>query len=154
MQFCDLISGYKTLYKLDISTLSVEFLVRLTKKTGRLIFLEKNQNFAPTFQRIAECLVGVCWEQPPPFHLLQESINVQIKLFIKVARGAGGSAYCDQQWGRVSLDVKSSNCQITKLRQNAFEKSTQKLPLKLGCTIGPSRLYSLKYRTGGCLERV
>ena len=91
----------------------------------------------------------MCWQQPPPFHLLHESINVQIKLFIKVARGAGGSAYCDQQWGRVSLDVKSSNCQITKLRQNAFEKSTQKLPLKLGCTIGPSRLYSLKYRTRG-----
>ena len=111
------------------------------------------KNFAPTFQRKALCSVGVCWVQLPPFHLLHESINVQIKLFIKVARGAGGSAYCDQQWGRVSLDVKSSNCQITKLRQNAFEKSTQKLPLKLGCTIGPSRLYSLKYRTGGCLER-
>ena len=58
---------------------------------------------------------GVFAPPAPPFYL-HESINVQIKLFIKVARGAGGSAYCDQQWGQVSLDVKSSNYQITPER--------------------------------------
>ena len=58
---------------------------------------------------------GVSATPAPPFYL-HESINVQIKLFIKVERGAGGSAYCDQQWGQVSLDVKSSNYQITPER--------------------------------------
>ena len=64
------------------------------------------------YPRAAVSSFRVCRVQPSRF----PSINVQIKLFIKVARGAGGSDYCDQQWGQVSLDVKSSNYQITPER--------------------------------------
>ena len=65
MQFCDLISGYKTLYIVDISTLSVNFLVRLRKKD----FLKKLKfcsNFSENSRMPCWSVLGAASPVSPP----------------------------------------------------------------------------------------